>query len=233
MSPAVVKGNGGAYLFQVLSKKQREGAKFDAKQQAQQVQQQAQQMVGRMAMNELYLKAKRPIPEDDFYENYTQLENGVGMARSMLTDAEKALRRMKKDGAGTHYVFATGALTAPLLKKVLSMVNEQFPGHKNDVVAIRNDFFGPLITVSGLVTAGDLISQLKGKDLGECLYIPNSMLRSGEDVFLDDIHLSEVSKTLGVPVIPTDCEGSSLVKALLGRRKGKLRGYVPYELKKA
>ncbi len=185
------------------------------------------------ASDEFYLLAGRDFPEEARYDGYLQLENGVGMMRSFINAFREELSRHRIVLRRRKVSLATGELAGAAIREMTGLLSRKFPGIRTVVYPIRNDFFGPLITVSGLVTAGDLISQLKGKDLGECLYIPNSMLRSGEDVFLDDIHLSEVSKALGVPVIPTDCDGSSLVKALLGRREGKLRGYVPYELKKA
>ena len=184
------------------------------------------------ASDEFYLLAKRELPEEARYDGYLQLENGVGMMRSFLDAFREELGRHHLVFRRRKVSLATGMLPAPAIREMTDLLNRKFRGIRTTVYPIRNDFFGPLITVSGLVTARDLIAQLKGKDLGECLYIPNAMLRSGEDVFLDDVHLSEVSKALGVPVIPTDCDGASLVKALLGRREGKLRGYVPYEPEK-
>ncbi len=169
------------------------------------------------ASDEFYLTAGRDFPEESRYDGYLQLENGVGMARSMLTDAEKAVRRMKKDGAKTHYIFATGALAAPLLEKVLSMVNEKFPGHKNDVVAIRNDFFGETVTVAGLVTGQDLLKQLSGRPLHDGVILPNCMFRSGEEVFLDDMTRTELEEKLGVKVYILRGDARSTVHAMAGR----------------
>ena len=90
------------------------------------------------------------------------------------------------------------------------------------MVTIRNDFFGETITVSGLITGKDLINQLKGRDLGDRLLIPINMLRSGEETFLDDVTVSEVSETLQIPVVIVKSSGDCLLKALLGKEQGDL-----------
>ena len=97
------------------------------------------------------------------------------------------------------------------------MLGEKCPALRGEVYPISNEFFGRTITVSGLITGRDLIAQLKGRDLGQRLLIPSNMLRSGEQVFLDDVTLGEVEAALGVPVQPVDAEsGFELVDAMLG-----------------
>jgi len=170
--------------------------------------------------DELFLKAGRPIPDCDYYEDYPQLENGVGM----MALFEDELRRHLAAKA-YHPLFlqafsiATGTAAADFMQRMVGLVSEYYRGVRGRVYPIRNDFFGETVTVAGLVTGGDLIRQLKGKPLGKRLLIPNVMLRSGEDVFLDDVHLPQVEKELGVPVIPIEPTANAFLTAVLQRRK--------------
>lgn len=159
--------------------------------------------------DELYLKAEKPLPEDDYYEGYPQLENGVGLLRLMETEFSYAM----EDEAyvpGEPFAIATGVSAAPLMQKLVDMVGA--PGR---VYPIVNDFFGHTVDVAGLITGQDLIAQLKGKDLGTRLLISRTMLRHGEGIFLDDLTLEELQQQLGVPVEVVDCDGSCLFKAFL------------------
>lgn len=168
------------------------------------------------ASDEIYLLAERPLPEEDRYDGYLQLENGVGMLRLFMDQFREELRHHKADARIKRRVsIASGTLPEPVLRQLLTELKEKFPGVDPLLYPIRNHFFGESITVSGLITGGDLINQLQGEDLGEAVYIPLTMLRAGEDVFLDDIHVREVEKALGTPVIALDCDGISMVKSLL------------------
>lgn len=167
--------------------------------------------------DELYLKARREVPEDEYYEEYSQLENGVGLMRLLETEFMAALRLAEPDeGAGGRFTIATGVAAAPLLEKLLQTAHKKCGKINGQVCAIVNDFFGHTIDVAGLVTGGDLIAQLRGKDLGERVLIPHTMLRHGEGVFLDDVTLEEASAALGVPVTPTGGSGGELLDAMLG-----------------
>ena len=167
--------------------------------------------------DELYLKAGREVPEDEYYEEYSQLENGVGLMRLLETEFMAALRLAEPDeGMGGRFTIATGVAAAPLLEKLLQTAHKKCAKIDGRVYAVVNDFFGHTIDVAGLVTGGDLIAQLRGKDLGERLLIPHTMLRHGEGVFLDDVTLEQASEALGVPVTPIGGSGGELLDAMLG-----------------
>ena len=165
--------------------------------------------------DELYLKAAREIPPDEFYEEYTQLENGVGMLRLMETEFRSALKLSDAPDA-VPFSIATGAAAAPLFEKLLAMAREKYGTINARVYPILNDFFGRSINVTGLVTGGDLIRQLKGRELGERLFISQNMLRREEQDFLDDVTLEQASGALGVPVYPIEQDGFALWDAMSG-----------------
>ena len=165
--------------------------------------------------DEMYQKAGLPIPEDDFYEGYPQLENGVGMLRLLYTEFADALQEAPGPAGGTPAVIATGVSAARTLTELRDLAREKFPDIRVEIVPIVNDFFGRTIDVAGLITGGDLIAQLKGKELGQRVYITNRMLRDGEEVFLDDVTVAEASRALGVPVIPMENGGEALLRIFL------------------
>lgn len=166
--------------------------------------------------DEWYILAQEELPEEDSYDGYLQYENGVGMVRSMIVSVEEELKGLVGDERERHVSLATGKLMEPFLKKMIEQIQIKFPNVRADVYGIRNDFFGERITVAGLVTATDLIAQLKGKDLGEALMIPDCMLRSGEDVFLDDMTVSQVETALQVRLDIVKSSGQDFVKSVCG-----------------
>ena len=166
--------------------------------------------------DELYLKCGREIPEDAFYEDYYQLENGVGMMRLLETEFMSALSLSDPPEGVQHFSIATGVAVAPLFQKLLSKAQERYDNLKGSVYPIVNYFFGTSIDVSGLVTGGDLVSQLKGKDLGDRLLISRNMIRQQERDFLDDVTLIQAEKELGVPIIPVEQDGFALWDAMTG-----------------
>ena len=165
--------------------------------------------------DEMYLRAGLELPPDEFYEEYTQLENGIGMLRLMETEFRSALD-LAETADGIPFSVATGAAAAPLMRKLLQMAADRFPGIRGEVYEIRNDFFGHDITVAGLTTGEDLIGQLKDRDLGARLLISKTMLRQDEMDFLDDITLEEASRRLGVPIYPVGEDGFELCDAFTG-----------------
>lgn len=167
--------------------------------------------------DELYLRAGRPLPEEDYYEDYVQIENGVGMLRSLISEFEAGLRLEGGPVKASPYTIATGVSAQPFLQELADKARER-TGAAGQVVAIVNDFFGRTIDVAGLVTGGDLIAQLKGKALGERLLIPINMLRHGGDVFLDDLRVPDVEQELGIPVTVVEQDGFDLLDAMLGRK---------------
>lgn len=169
------------------------------------------------ASDEWYLLAERELPTEDNYDGYIQLENGVGMLRLLRDEFAKALSQLQADKVTKeeyHITIATGRLAAPTIQELSEDFSKKFPQAKIQVVPIRNDFFGEMITVSGLLTGQDLIAQLKEKELGEKLLLPCNLLRSGEEVFLDDITLDELKKTLQVPIDIVKSSGQDLVSCL-------------------
>ncbi len=168
------------------------------------------------AADELYIKAERELPSSEFYEDYPCLENGVGLIALQreeftfaLEDAEgdSTLERVKS--------IACGESAAPYLSELCDLLKSKFPGVCVNVNPIVNDFFGKMINVSGLVVGRDLIAQLECKELGSELLIPICMLRSGEDVFLDDVRVCDVEKALNVKVTAVENTGEALFSALI------------------
>ena len=166
--------------------------------------------------DELYIKAGREIPSDEFYEEYTQLENGVGMLRLMETEFSSALK-LGGEPDGAPFSIATGVSAAPYFQILLDKAKEKYPEIKGRIYPIVNDFFGHSINVTGLITGGDLIAQLKDKELGERLLISQNMLRRAEMDFLDDVKLEEASAALGLPVYPIEQDGFALFDAMCGQ----------------
>lgn len=196
------------------------------------------------ASDEWYLLAGRELPEEDRYDGYLQLENGVGMVRNFTEEFYGSLdivvnrlsqtiysefeddidRPDKSKSAGGNNSLpvisvATGMLFGPILsalaKELEETVNRFGIGMKVNIYPIRNDFFGERITVAGLITGQDLISQLKGKDLGEILLIPDTMLRFGEEVFLDDITVTEVESALHCRLDIVKSSGSDFIESIM------------------
>ena len=165
--------------------------------------------------DELYLKAGIELPPDEFYEEHTQLENGVGMIRLLETEFRSALKL--SDGVdGVPFSIACGTSVAPFFEKLVAVARERYPELDGRVYAIENDFFGRSINVSGLVTGGDLIAQLRGRELGRRLFISQNMLRREEMDFLDDVKLEDAVLALGVPIYPIEQDGFALFDAISG-----------------
>ena len=164
--------------------------------------------------DELFIKANRPLPEEAYYEGYAQLENGVGMLRSMENEFMSALAQMEPDTPCRPFSIATGCLAAPFLRELIETARTRCPAVQGTVYAIENHYFGTTIDVAGLVTATDIMAQLKGRPLGERLLIPANMLRHGGNVFLDDYTVEDVETQLGVPVMVSESDGFSLIDTI-------------------
>ncbi len=167
------------------------------------------------AGDEWYILAERPIPEEKTYDGYLQLENGVGMVRLLDEEVAQTLAGMTGDDRKIHRTIATGELAAPFLRKHVESVRKKYPNVDIQVFAIKNEFFGGKITVAGLITGTDLISQLKGKDLGDRLLLTNHMLKSGEPVFLDDVTVNDVQNALQIKVSIVESSGADFVSSLI------------------
>ena len=166
--------------------------------------------------DELYLLCSRALPEDEFYEDYPQLDNGVGMMRLMETEFASALRLSERPDGEQSFSIATGVSAAPLFEKLVKMAEEKYDNVRGRVYPIVNDFFGHSINVSGLITGQDLLAQLRGRDLGDRLLISQNMIRREERDFLDGLTLREASEKIGVPVVATEQDGFALWDAMAG-----------------
>lgn len=195
------------------------------------------------ASDEWYFLAEYNIPDAEFYGDYSQLENGVGMVRLLIEEVREAYRRLMDSDADflkkyeAEVSLATGMLAAPAIGMLLKEAEDICKGLKTYLYPIRNDFFGEKITVSGLLTGRDILAQLKDRELGERLLLPANILRSGEDVLLDDVRLPEISEKLNVPIATTGHSGYDFVTTLFELPKGYLggdqeddAGANPYEL---
>ena len=169
--------------------------------------------------DEFYLLSGRELPQDSYYEDYRQLENGVGMLRLLETEFRSAMEADDPPAPGSvaPFTIATGVSAAPTLEKLVQLAAARCGGLDWRVVPIVNHFFGETIVVAGLVTGRDLIDQLRGKYLGERLLLPDNMLRYHENVFLDDVTVEEVEAALGVPLTFVEQDGGALWDAVLGR----------------
>lgn len=170
------------------------------------------------ASDEWYLLASRPLPEEERYDGYLQLENGVGMLRLLKEEVEETLAEVKPDGETPkrRVSIATGRLAGPFLKELGKRIETVHQNVTLQIFEIRNDFFGESITVSGLITGQDLIAQLKDQDLGDELLLPTNMIRSGERVFLDDLTIEDAEEALGIPIRIVESGGRDLVCAVTG-----------------
>ncbi len=173
------------------------------------------------ASDEWYILAEEELPEADNYDGYIQYENGVGMLRMLIDEVEDAVAIAKERGLlpcvkQREISIATGKLAFPYIKEFADKLTALCAGLQVHVYAIRNDFFGEMITVSGLITGQDIVAQLKEQPLGEKLYLPENILRSGEDVFLDDFTVSDVQNSLQVPLDIVKSNGYELVSCILG-----------------
>ena len=167
------------------------------------------------ASDEWYLLAGEDIPEEEMYEGYPQLENGVGMLRLLSREVEDELAGRAGDDRERNISLATGILAAPWMEGLIRKIQEKYPGVHADIYPVKNRFFGEKITVSGLLTGQDLEEELADKALGERLLIPCNMLRDGENVFLDDETVENLEENLHVPVQVVDQAGAALVAAVL------------------
>ena len=164
--------------------------------------------------DELYLRAGRPLPRAEYYEGYRQLENGVGLMRSLEDDFLAGLATVDVPVRFSPFTIATGTAAAPFLRGLVQRAQADYPGLRGQVIAVENDFFGHTIDVAGLLTGQDISAQLRGRDLGDRVLIPIHMMRHGETVFLDDYTVERLSRELGVPVQVVDEDGFALVDAM-------------------
>ena len=167
------------------------------------------------AGDEWYILAGLEVPEEERYDGYLQLENGVGMIRLFMNEFAEEYRKLTGDEKARKISVATGKLAGPYLKNFVKQIEKKYPNTKVMVYEIENEFFGPNITVSGLITGQDLIKQLGDKDLGDRLLLPCSMFRNEEEVFLDDYTLAQIHEALQVPIDIVKSSGQDFIDAIL------------------
>ncbi len=182
------------------------------------------------ASDEWYVLAEEELPEEERYDGYLQLENGVGMLRLLLDEFQDGLDRFEEvcpdiaakladvaEGQRQKHTISmvTGLLAYPYIKRMCEAVMDKVPWLDIRLYPIRNDFFGERITVSGLLTGQDIVAQLKDKELGERIYLPQNVLRSGETVFLDDLTVAQMEETLQVPIYIVKSSGYDFLEAVL------------------
>ena len=170
------------------------------------------------AADEFYLKAGLEIPEAEYYEEYPQLENGVGMLRSFKDEFIECLEDIEPDEkmAERTVSIATGVASYQMISELSELLMSACPSIKIKVYKIINNFYGESVTVSGLLTGKDIFEQLQDKELGELLIVPKNALRQGEDSFLCDMTLGELSEKLRVPIEKSGEDGYELCSMLLG-----------------
>lgn len=207
------------------------------------------------ASDEWYITAEMELPEEERYDGYLQIENGVGMLRSLIVEFEEGLFELKeaianyrpgllgkispgiidrkiegisgiksisslinKLNTGREVSVVCGKIAYPYIKRLIESFCEDFPAYRVNVYWIRNDFFGERITVTGLITGQDVMKQLADEKLGECLLIPENMLRAGTDVLLDDTRLPDLEKTLHTPTCVVKSNGKNLIESIIGEK---------------
>ena len=169
--------------------------------------------------DEFYLIAKRELPPYEFYEDFPQIENGVGMFRDLEDEFLFALEDYIEDAkkASGKVTIATGEGIYPLLNSLLDELRNKCDNLYIDLVPVKNNFFGGTVDVTGLLTGQDIIEQLKNRDLGDALILSECMLKADEDIFLDDVKIEDVAENLKVKVIKCKNGGENLIKTILNK----------------
>ncbi|MBR4110935.1 MAG: DUF512 domain-containing protein [Clostridia bacterium] len=165
--------------------------------------------------DEFYVLANRRIPSYKSYEDFPQLEDGIGMLAKFKHEFDLNIKKIEETKINKTVSIVTGKLAYNFIKRLVTRLEKKVEGLKINVYSIENTFFGPLITVTGLLTGGDIVKQLKGKELGEKLILSSSMLKDDEDIFLDDMELKELEKELNIKTIITSWEGTDFIEKIL------------------
>ena len=168
------------------------------------------------AADEFYMMSDTPIPDEDYYDGYPQIENGVGMTRSYLNEFYEYLDSLQGDDRTRDVSVVTGELFYNCSLEMAEAINKKYPNVNIRVYKIINDFFGHTITVTGLLVGRDIIDQLKGKELGDDLLLPANTLKFGEDIFLDDVSLDELKEVLQTTPIIVKSNGKDFIDKVLG-----------------
>ena len=165
--------------------------------------------------DEFYVLANKRIPSYKSYEEFPQLEDGIGMLAKFKHEFDVNIKKIEETKINKTVSIVTGKLAYKFIKRLATRLEKKVEGLKINVYPIENTFFGPLITVTGLLTGGDIVNQLKDKELGEKLILSSSMLKDDEDIFLDDIKLKELEKKLNIKTVITSWEGTDFIEKIL------------------
>lgn len=169
--------------------------------------------------DEIYIKAEKPLPHYEAYEDFPQIENGVGMVSSFINEVDLALKNINETNTPKHISkavsIATGASIYEIFKSIANKVEKSIEGLKINVYRVENTFFGEHVTVTGLLTGSDIIRELSGKDLGDMLLLSKSMFKSGTDIMLDDITARDLQKKLKVKIQLVDTNGQAFIDTLV------------------
>lgn len=167
--------------------------------------------------DEFFIKAQREIPEAEYYEEFSQIENGVGMWASFKSEILEAVADFDKDETERNVSIATSVSAYKLFEEIVDLLQEKWHNLHIELHCVENDFFGHSINVAGLITGQDYLNQLTDKKLGSELFISTNSLKNDEDVFLDDMTLEELSEKLNVKITPVENDGYILVQKILGK----------------
>ena len=170
------------------------------------------------AADEFYLKANKQIPDTKDYDDYPQIENGVGMLRAFEDEFMAVLSRVPRLWKKRHVSIITASAAYDMILKLSKALEARCKKLKIDVHLVKNEFFGDKITVAGLTVGADIVKSLEGKALGEALYFSESMLRHEKDMFLDNMTVEELSEKLGVPACAVPCDGAAFAAMLSGKK---------------
>jgi putative radical SAM enzyme (TIGR03279 family) len=168
------------------------------------------------ASDEWFILAELPFPDEDYYDGYEQLENGVGMMRLLISEFTQSVAQRTGDDKKRKVTIATAKLAYETICYFAKEIEKKYPNTKVQVVCITNDFFGESITVTGLMTGGDIIRQVKDLDLGDALILPENVLKADEPIFLDDLSVTDMEEALSVPVRISPADGEGLIDTVLG-----------------
>ena len=169
--------------------------------------------------DEFFIKAGVSLPDSEYYEEFYQLENGVGTTALLQSEVAQEIENRDCDYGTSRFSVATGVDAAPFIRELIALVHKKWPLVNGKVYGIVNNFFGESITVAGLVTGRDIIDQLSGKDLGDYLIIPEVMLRDKTDCFLDDVSVTDIEKALNIKIVKSDGSGRSFVDAVTNTKE--------------
>ena len=170
------------------------------------------------ASDEFYVKSGTPLPDDAFYGEYTQIENGVGLLTSFGHEFDFFFDTVDDDELPEkrEISVATGEAAYGFMQTMIGKLTERCPALTCHLYPVKNEFFGGEVTVTGLLTGQDIAAQLAGKPLGETLYLSRTTLRAEGDLFLCGMSPEELGEKLGVKIDFIENDGAAFCEKILG-----------------